>query len=162
MSVAFGPRYSLCASKSKRCSEAHTTAVSPVLFNGSNDDGGGGSKLYARDTSSMSVRMSDPCNNTGIVENKRRTAACSIHTDNNYSTSDSRHNSRLEIQNLAPELRRSERQNAARERKPTHLPSMRLREAFSSVFSSWLLFLRGRSNLKAENSVDAQRVHASF
>ena len=110
-------------------------------FNGSHDDGGGGSKLYARDTGSMS----GPCNNTGIVENKRRTAACSIHTDNNYSTLDSRHNNRLEIQNLVPGLRRSERQSAARERKPIHLPSMRLREAFSSVFSPWLLFLRARS-----------------
>ena len=89
-------------------------------FNGSNDDGGGGSKLYARDTSSMSVRMSGPCNNRSMVENKSSRAACSTHTDNNYSTSDSRHNSRLEIQNLVPELQRSERQSAARERKPIH------------------------------------------
>jgi hypothetical protein len=92
--------------------------------------------------------MSGPCNNTGIVENKRRTAACSIHTDNNYSTWDNRRNSRLEIQNLVPGLRRSERQNAARERKPIHLPSMRLREAFSSVFSSWLLFCEGGQTSK--------------
>ena len=118
---------------------------------------GRGSKLYARDTSDMR----GPCNNMGIVENKNSTAACSTHTDNNYSTSDSRHNSRPEIQNLVPGLRRSERQSAARERNPIHLPSMRLREAFSSVFFFFVVVSRGRSNVKPEDFLDALRVHAS-
>ena len=38
---------------------------------------------------------------------------------------------------------------------------MRLREAFSSFFSSWLLFCEGRSNLKAQDFLDAQRGHAA-
>jgi len=38
---------------------------------------------------------------------------------------------------------------------------MRLREAFSSFFSSWLLFCEGRSNLKAQDLLDAQRGHAA-
>ena len=101
----------------------------PQPSSGSNDAGGGGSKLDARDTSGVRGR-----NNTGMVENKSNTASCSTHRDNNYNTSDSRHNSRPEIQNLLPELRTSERQKAAQEQKPIHLPLLRLR-AFSSVFS---------------------------
>jgi hypothetical protein len=38
---------------------------------------------------------------------------------------------------------------------------MRLREAFSSFFSSWLLFCEGRSNLKAQDFLDAQKGHAA-
>jgi hypothetical protein len=38
---------------------------------------------------------------------------------------------------------------------------MRLREAFSSFFSSWLLFCEGRSNLKAQDFLDARRGHAA-
>jgi hypothetical protein len=89
-----------------------------------------------------------------MVENRSSTAACSTHRDSNYSMSDSRHNSRPEIQNLLPELRTSERENAAPERKPIHLPVMRLRKAFSSVFSSLLVAL-GRGTACREGFLDA-------
>jgi len=89
--------------------------------------------------------MRVPCSNTGIVGSKGSMAACSTHRDNNYSRLDNRRNSRQEIQNLLPELRSwSERQNAARERKPIQLQPIRLREAFSLVLPICWFFCEAR------------------
>ena len=54
------------------------------------------------------------------------------------------HNRRPRIQPQFPQFRlKSERQNAARERKSIHLRSTQLREAFSCIFPSSLLFCEG-------------------
>src|SRR5207249_10950828 len=80
---------------------------------GSNDDGGGDNSNDARRTSSTMVH--NRCHSTDMVG--------SIHTDNIHSRSpDSQ---------FRP---KSERQNAARQRKPIHLPPIQLREAFSYNF----------------------------
>jgi hypothetical protein len=77
-----------------------------------NDDGGGGNS-GARCTSSMMAQNSS--HSTDMVG--------SIHTDNSR------------IRNPDSQFRpKSERQNAAPERKPIHLPPMQLREAFSYSF----------------------------
>jgi len=105
---------------------------------GSNDDDGGGNKPGVHQTSSMKV----PHNNhsTDMVE--------SIHTGNCRIRNPDSHNSRPKIQPQFPQFRpKSERQNAAWERKPIHLPSMQLREAFSCIFPSSLLFCEGRKPL---------------
>ena len=80
----------------------------------SNDDGGGGNS-GVRSTNSMMAQNSS--HSTDMVG--------STHTDNSR------------IRNLDRQFRpKSERQNAARERKPIHLPSMQSREAFSCIFPS--------------------------
>jgi hypothetical protein len=80
---------------------------------GSDDDGGGGNSNDARRTNSTTVHSSS--HNMDMVG--------SIHTDN------------IRIRNPDSQFRpKSERQNAARERKPIHLPPMQLREAFSYSF----------------------------
>ena len=78
-----------------------------------NDDGGGGSSSDARDTSSMTAHNSS----------RSRDMVGSIHMDN------------IRIRNPDSQFRpKSERQNAARERRLIHLPPMQLREAFSYSF----------------------------
>jgi hypothetical protein len=95
---------------------------------GSSGDDGGENKPDAHRTSSMKV----PHNNhhsTGMVE--------SIHTGNCCIRNPDSHNSRPEIQPQFPQFQpKSERQNAAWERKPIHLPSMQSKEAFSYIFPS--------------------------
>ena len=67
----------------------------------------------------------------------------SIHTDNSR------------IRNPDSQFRpKSERQNAARGRKPIHLPPMQLREAFSYNFPSCLLFRVGMED-PAKDFLDA-------
>src|SRR5207249_863855 len=82
---------------------------------GNNDGGGGDSKLGAR-----------------CIGMDRTRSSC---MGNTHSTSDNRNNSRLGIQSQLPQLlefrRKSGRQNAARERKRIHLPSMQSKEPFS-------------------------------
>ena len=88
---------------------------------GSNGDDGGGNKPGAHRTSSMKV----PHNNHHSMDMVE-----SIHTGNCCIRYPDSHNSR-------PQFRlKSERQNAAWERKPIHLPSMQSREAFSYIFPS--------------------------
>ena len=79
----------------------------------------------------------------------------------NTNTLDS-HNSRLGI--LLSQLpqflefrRKPARQNSAQEQKPVHLPPMQLREAFSWIFPSCLLFLRGME-APAEDFLGALRL----
>jgi len=94
--------------------------------NGSNDDGGGG-KPDARSTSG-------PCNSHSPD------MIGSIHMDNTRIRNPDSRNSHIgnpdsQIQFQPPQFRlKLERQNAARERKPIHLPPMQLREAFSYSF----------------------------
>ena len=108
---------------------------------GSNDDGGGGNKPGAHRTSSTR----DPCNSC------RTDMTGSIHMDNTRIRSpDSRsHKSyigkpgnQIQLQPLQFPLK-CERQNAARERKQIHLPSMQLREAFSCSSPFVFVVLRG-------------------
>ena len=88
---------------------------------GSNDDGGGGNSGVRSTNSMMAQNSSDSTDMVG-----------SIHTDNSR------------IRNPDSQFRPTpERQNAARERKPIHLPPMQLREAFSSIFPFLLLFFKG-------------------
>ncbi len=95
--------------------------------NGSNDDGGGG-KPDARSTSG-------PCSS------HRTDMTGSIHMDNTRIRNQDSRNSHIgnldnQIQFHPPQFRlKFERQNAARERKPIHLPPVQLREAFSCSFS---------------------------
>ena len=121
------------------CSRSGPDAVNDPLNRGSNDDdGGGGNRLDARDTSSMMAHSSS------------------------YSTVDKRYHSRVRTGNscicnresnsrLRPKRRR---QNAARERKPIHLPPMQLEEAFSFIFPFSLLFFEGREP-SAKDFLDA-------
>src|SRR5437870_574849 len=109
--------------------------------NGSNDDGGGGNKPGAHQTSSTR----DPCNSY------RTDMIGSIHMDNSRIRSpDSRsrksyiRNPDNQIQFQPPQLRlKFERQNVARGRKPIHLPPMQLREVFSCSSPFVFVVLRG-------------------
>ena len=88
---------------------------------GSNDDDGGGgdNRLDARCTSNTKARNSSHSTDR----------AGSIRMDNSC------------IRKPGSRFRpKSARQNAARERKPIHLPPMQLKEAFSRVFPPCLLF----------------------
>ena len=94
--------------------------------NGSSDDGGGG-KRDARSTSA-------PCNSHSSD------MIGSIHTDNTRIRNPDNRNNHIgnpdsQIRFQLPQFQlKFERRNAARERKPIHLPSMQLREAFSYSF----------------------------
>jgi hypothetical protein len=94
--------------------------------NGSNDDGGGG-KPDARSTSA-------PCNSHSSD------MIGSIHMDNTRIRNPDNRNNHIgnpdsQIRFQFPQFQlKFERRNAARERKPIHLPSMQLREAFSYSF----------------------------
>jgi len=94
--------------------------------NGSNDDGGGG-KPDARSTGG-------PCNSHSLD------MIGNIHMDNTRIRNQDSRNSHIgnpdsQIQFHPPQFRlKLERQNAAQERKPIHLPPMQLREAFSYSF----------------------------
>ena len=93
---------------------------------GSNGDDGGGNKPVVPRTNRMKVPRNS--HSTDMVG--------SIHTDNSR------------IRNPDSQFRRkSERQNAARGRKPIHLPPMRLREAFSYNFPFLFVVLRGNGKL---------------
>ena len=98
-----------------------------------NDDGGGGSSSDARDTSSMTAHNSS----------RSRDMVGSIHMDNSCIRNRDSHNSRRIRPQLAQLRPKRWRQNAARERKPIHLPPMQLKEAFSCVFPPRLLFRVG-------------------
>ena len=108
---------------------------------GSNDDGGGGNKPGAHQTSSTR----DPCNSY------RTDMIGSIHMDNTRIRSpDSRSrksyigNPGNQIQFQRPQFPlRLERQNVARGRKSIHLPPMQLREAFSCSSPFVFVVLRG-------------------
>ena len=103
--------------------------------NGSNDDGGGG-KPDARSTSG-------PCNSHSPD------MIGSIHMDNTRIRNPDSRNSHIgnpdsQIQFQPPQFRlKLERQNAARERKPIHLPPMQLREVFSCSSPFMFVVLRG-------------------
>src|SRR6516165_10496251 len=86
------------------------------LNSDSNDDDGGDNKLGVRDASSMTAHNSS----YSTVDRRYHSRVDSIRTGNRDSNS-----------RLRPKRRH---QNAARERKAIHLPSMQLREAFSSIF----------------------------
>jgi hypothetical protein len=107
---------------------AHLIPTSSCQLNscGNNDGGGGDSKLGARYTSNMKVHY-----NSAFGMDRTRNNCMG----NTHSTSDNRNNSRLGIQPRLPQLlefrRKPERQNAARERKRMHLPSMQSKEPFS-------------------------------
>ena len=102
---------------------------------GSNDADGGGNKPGARRTSSMKVPHNNNHHSTDMVESIR------IHTGYSRIRNPDSRNTRPEIQ---PQFRpKPERQNAARERKSIHLPSMQSGEAFSCIFPSSLLFCEG-------------------
>src|SRR5215510_6443813 len=90
----------------------------------SNDDGGGGNKLGVRDASSMTVHNSS----YSTVDRKYHSTVDSIRIRNREN------NSRLRP--------KRGHQNAARERKASQSPPMQLRETFSCVFPSCLLFFR--------------------
>jgi hypothetical protein len=106
---------------------------------GSNDDGGGGNS-GARCTSSMKAQNSS--HSTDMVG--------SIHTDNSR------------IRNPDSQFRpKSERQNAARERKPIHLPPMQLREAFSYNFPFLFVVLLGME-APAKDFLDALKMRVSL
>jgi hypothetical protein len=97
-----------------------------------NDDGGGGNS-GVRWTNSMMAQNSS--HSTDMVG--------SIHTDNSR------------IRNPDSQFRpKSERQNAARERKPIHLPPMQLREAFSYSFPFLFIVSRGMKD-PAKDFLDA-------
>jgi len=101
---------------------------------GSNGDDGGGNKPGAHRTSSMKVPHNSHSTDT----------VGSIYTDNSRIRNPDSRNSRPRIQPQFPQFRlKSERQNAAWERKSIHSPSMQLREAFSCIFPSSLLFCEG-------------------
>jgi hypothetical protein len=107
---------------------------------GSNDDGGGGNSNDARRTSSTMVH--NRCHSKDMVG--------SIHTDNSR------------IRNPDSQFRpKSERQNAARERKPIHLPPMLLREAFSYSFPFLFLVLPGME-APAKDFLDALKMRVSL
>src|SRR6266478_1471455 len=96
------------------------------LSTDSNNDGGGGGNSGVRWTNSMMAQNSS--HSTDMVG--------SIHTDNSR------------IRNPDSQFRpKSERQNAARERKPIHLPPMQLREAFSYNFPFLFVALRENGKL---------------
>src|SRR5262249_35225180 len=92
----------------------------------SNDDGGGGGKLDSHCTH-CSIDSTKGHNHSIDMADSIRTGNSRIHTDSSYTRNlDNR------TQFLRPRFRLTpERQNAARERKPIRLPSMRLREVFS-------------------------------
>ncbi len=103
----------------------------------SNDDGGGGNS-GVRWTNSKA----DNSHNTDTVG--------SIHTDNSRS------------RNPNSQFRpKSERQNAARERKPIHLPPMQLREAFSYNFPFLFVVLLGME-APAKDFLDALKMRLSL
>ena len=105
----------------------------------SNDDGGGGNS-GVRWTNSMMARNSS--HSTDMVG--------SIHTDN------------IRIHNPDSQFRpKSERQNAARERKPSHLPPMQLREAFSYNFPFLFVVLLGME-APAKDFLDALKMRVSL
>ena len=101
---------------------------------GSNGGDGDGNKPGAHRTSSMKVPHNSHSTDT----------VGSIYTDSSRIRNPDSRNSRPRIQPQFPQFRlKSERQNAARERKSIHLRSTQLREAFSCIFPSSLLFCEG-------------------
>src|SRR4029077_15635488 len=106
---------------------------------GSNDDGGGGNS-GARCTSSMMAQNSS--HSTDTVGNSHRG-----NTRNNRDQ---------------PQFRpKSERQNAARKRKPIHLPPMQLREVFSYSFPFLFVVSRGMED-PANDFLDALKILVSL
>src|SRR6266478_2967960 len=104
---------------------AQWTYILRQLSTDSNNDDGGGGNSGVRSTNSMMAQNSS--HSTDMVG--------SIHTDNSR------------IRNPDSEFRPTpERQNAAPEQKPIHLPPMQLREAFSYSFP--FLFVVSRGNGK--------------
>ena len=121
--------------------------------NGSNDDGGGG-KPDARSTSG-------PCNSHSLD------MIGSIHMDNTRIRNQDSRNSyigtpdnQIQFQPLQFRLK-LERQNAARERKPIHLPPMQLREAFSYNFPFLFVVLLGME-APAKDFLDALKMRVSL
>ena len=107
--------------------------------NSGNDDGGGGNS-DVRWTNSMMAQNSS--HSTDMVG--------SIHTDNSR------------IRNPDSQFRPTpERQNAARERKPIHLPPMQLREAFSCNFPFLFVVLLGME-APAKDFPDALKMRLSL
>ncbi len=103
------------------------------LSTDSNDDDGGGGNSGVRWTNSTMAQNSS--HSTDMVG--------SIHTDNSR------------IRNPDSQFRpKSERQNAARERKPIHLPPMQLREVFSYSFPFLFVVSRGMKD-PAKDFLDA-------
>src|SRR5206468_153796 len=103
---------------------------------GSNDDDGAG-RLDARYTSSMTAHHnSNRVDSRSTVDSTRRDNSCIHNRD-----------SQLPLQfQLAQFQPQRPRQNAAPKRKRIHLPPMQLREVFSYIFPSCLLFARDRSS----------------
>src|SRR6266446_7100228 len=103
------------------------------LSTDSNDDDGGGGNSGVRWTNSMTAQNGS--HSTDMVG--------SIHMDNSR------------IRNPDSQFRPTpERQNAARERKPIHLPPMQLREAFSYNFPFFFVVSRGMKD-PAKDFLDA-------
>ena len=104
----------------------------------SNDDGGGGNS-GARRTNSKA----DNSHSTDTVGNSYR--------GNTHNNPDSQ-----------PQFRpKPERQNAARERKPIHLPPMQLKEAFSYNFPFLFVVLLGME-APAKDFLDALKMRVSL
>src|SRR5947208_3117914 len=108
---------------------------------GSIDDGGGGNKPGAHQTSSTR----DPCNSY------RTDMIGSIHMDNSRIRNPDNRSRKSYIGNPGNQIQfqrpqfplRLERQNVARGRKSIHLPPMQLREAFSCSSPFVFVVLRG-------------------
>jgi hypothetical protein len=134
-------RYDFCVAKEKLARDCSRTSslILTLLYQlstcGSNDGGDGvyDSKLDARYTSSMKGRYSSTSGMDSTLSN--RCSSCMGNTRHN--TSDNRNSIRKTdiLRSRLPQLlefrRKLERQNAARARKPIHLPPVQLKEAFS-------------------------------
>src|SRR5436190_19491448 len=122
--------------------QASTVGFLPLrqLSTDSNDDDGGGGNSGVRWTNSMTAQNSS--HSTDMVG--------SIHMDNSR------------IRNPDSQFRPTpERQNAARERKPIHLPPMQLREAFSYNFPFLFVVLLGME-APAKDFPDALKMRLSL